>query len=97
VREIRSPGSVRGAARKGRPYRDRHMSGDRMGLRPKPPAFGRARSARVHLTSINRLSGTTFKLFGVLDTYLKKEVYVHETRESSRRGALRAGPSVEMA
>ena len=39
-----------------------------MGLRPIPPAFGRARSAREHLTSVTRQNGTTFNLFGALVT-----------------------------
>ena len=37
-----------------------------MGLRPKPPAFGRARSAREHLTSVAHQNGITFNLFGAL-------------------------------
>ena len=37
MREIRSPGSVRGAARKGRPYRDQGTqgSGDEWAVSPK--------------------------------------------------------------
>ena len=37
MREIRSPGSVRGAARKGRPYRDRAL---KLGRFPDPCGHG---------------------------------------------------------
>ena len=37
MREIRSPGSVRGAARKGRPYRDRVL---KLGKSPHPCGHG---------------------------------------------------------
>jgi hypothetical protein len=43
VREIRSPGSVRGAARKGRPYRDQpQYSGERLA------GMGESDSGRVY-------------------------------------------------